>query len=162
MSTHKSEIILKEINHNNIGNNINTFVDIIFNNFSELANIPYINHSRDDIHRLLSSENMFGYFVIYSTKIIAYVIGESIQMHDGRHAYYLSYIYVADKYQHIKIGTLLIKKIIFYCTRIGIPFIVQTCDINNIKLIKFYKKFGFIYDPILKNNKQHEILCLYI
>lgn len=155
-------VMFMEVRYQDITKHTNIFTDIIFNNFIDLINYPYVKHTRNDIQNLLSSEQMLGYIVKYSEKIIAYMFGEVSQMPDGRNAYYLSYIYVAPKYQHLKIGTLLLNKIIGHCKHYGIPFIVLTCDTKDIRVMNFYKKFGFIIDPVLKNGKRHDVLCLYL
>lgn len=159
-------INIDEVYSFNDKQNILLFTKIIYNNFINLINFPYVKHSIKDIQLLLSSENMFGYIVNMNynkeKKIIAYLFGEISTIPDGRHAYYLSYIYVAPKYRHLKIGSFLIKKIIDKCKYDGIPFIVLTCDCENQQLINFYKKFGFVFDSNLKKNKRHDVMCLYI
>lgn len=158
----QKELMFVEVKYNDILYHKNIFINIIFHNFIDLINYPYVKHTQQDIHNLLSSEQMIGYIVKYDKKIIAYMFGEVSHIQDGRNAYYLSYIYVAPKYQHLKIGTLLLNKIINHCHYYGIPFIILTCDTKDIKVMNFYKKFGFIVDPILKNGKRHNILCLYL
>lgn len=153
---------LIEVKHLDISHNKNIFMNIIFNNFIDLVNYPYVKHTRQDIQNLLSSEQMIGYVAKYAEKIIAYMFGEVSQMPDGRNAYYLSYIFVAPKYQHLKIGSLMLNKIINHCRHYGIPFIVLTCDTEDTKVMNFYKKFGFILDPLLRNGKRHDVLCLYL
>jgi ribosomal protein S18 acetylase RimI-like enzyme len=151
-----------QIKSHDVETHVKIYIDIVFNNFIELAKLQYVKHTRQDIYNLLSSEKMFGYIVKYNDKIIAYMFGEISQLSDGRNSYYLTYIYVAQKYRHLKIGSLLLSKIIEHCKHHGIPFIVLTCDTEDEKVMRFYKKFGFILDPILRNNKRHDVLCLYI
>jgi len=152
---------IEEINSDFIKNNIDIFTEIIFRNFIELQNYLYVKHTKDDIQKLLTSDEFFGYLVRHNKKIIAYLVGEKNNI-DGRYAYYLSYVYVSPNYQGAQIGSKLMTRLINYCQNIGLSFIVLTCDTEDEKLSHFYEKFGFVYDPLLKNNKKHDVLCLYL
>ena len=158
----ENKLITREINYKTIYPTINIFTNVIFDHFIELSKLDYIKHTKQDIYVLLSSEQLFGYLVKLNGKIIAYLVGETTTTPDGRNVYFLSYIYVIKQYQHIKIGSMLVKKLISHCQDLGIPFIVLICDLHDKKVTNFYKKFGFVIDPILKNNKQHDALCLYL
>lgn len=160
----QKQLIIEEVKYQQIQPNIKMYVNIIFTHFISLTEYSYIDHSQQSIYKLLSSENMFGYIVRHPTtkNIIGYMFGETSLLPDGRNAYYLSYIYVVPKYQHMKIGTILMTKIIQHCKYVGVPFIVLTCDIEDKKLMNFYKKFGFVFDLLLKKNKKHDVLCLYL
>lgn len=162
-----------EIDSRTIRQSVPTFTQIIYSNFIELTEYSYVKHTIKDIRELLSSEQLFGYIVKYiphtnlqnsvnSEKIIAYLFGETSVMPDGRNAYYLSYIFVAQKYRHLKIGSQLLSKLIKHCQNLGLTFIVLTCDMSDTKLVEFYEKFGFVLDPNLRRNKKHDVMCLYL
>lgn len=159
-------IDVKEVSSGDVRSIAQTLSKIIFNNFIKLNGINYVTHSVNDIHKLLSSDDMFGYFVFLNaqngSKLISYLFGEISTMPDGRHAYYLSYIYVAPKFRQLRIGSLLMNKIIHHCKLTGIPFILLMCDVRNEKLVSFYKKFGFVLDPNLSRHRDHDVLCLYL
>lgn len=161
-SQSRNERYIHKVKSHDIQQNVKIYTEIIYHNFIELAQHTYVKHTREDIYRLLTSDQMFGYIVIYSNKIIAYLFGEISLMPDGRNAYYLSYIYVSPKYQHLHLGTELLSLLINHCKHFGIPFIVLTCDTEDVKVMNFYAKFGFISDPVLKNNRRHDVLCLYL
>lgn len=150
------------VNRNTIKDYVPIFTKIIFDNFIELKQYPYVRHTHNDIQKLLSSEQLFGYIVKYNDTIIAYMFGEVTTLSDGRNVFYLSYIYVVPKYRHIKTGSLLLRKLIAHCRQFGIPFIVLTCDTENEKVMAFYKKFGFVNDPILTSDRKHDVLCLFL
>ena len=153
---------LIEISSTDISKSVNKLVPIVYNNFIDLVDQPNVKHTRKDIYELLTSDDLFGYIILYNNNIIAYSFGLSSTMADGRHTHYLSYIYVAPKYRHLKIGTMTLKKLINHCQQSGIPFIVLTCDTQDKKLMNFYSKFGFIPDPLLKSDNRHDVLCLYL
>lgn len=167
MRTASNPITVQEVSFKDIQKDIKNFTVAIFNNFIELTRHPYVKHTKEEIRRLLESEQLFGYIVRYRnpeniTKIIAYLFGETTTLPDGRNAYYLSYIYVSPNFQHKKLGSLLMKKIIYHCQHFGIPFIVLTCDTEDTKVMNFYKKLGFVSDPALATGKKHDVFCLYL
>jgi ribosomal protein S18 acetylase RimI-like enzyme len=182
-----NSLSVEEVDTQKIHQYINIYTNIIYYNFIELANRTDVVHTKEDIHKLLLSCDMHGYVVRFTTKIVGYLFGEFITLSDGRNVYYLSYIYIAPKYRQYKIGSVLLQKIIDKCNNRGVMFIVLTCDTHDARVMHFYKKFGFIPDPVLKrnvsiqdgflsitslnnmmtptndsNNIQHDVLCLYL
>lgn len=183
-----NSLSVEEVDTQKIHQYINIYTNIIYYNFIELANRSDVVHTKEDIYKLLLSSDMYGYVVRFTTKIVGYLFGEFITLSDGRNVYYLSYIYVAPKYRQYKIGSVLLQKIINKCNNRGVMFIVLTCDTHDERVMHFYKKFGFIPDPVLKrnsgfvqdsfssmtstnnivgtindyNNIQHDVLCLYL
>lgn len=142
--------------------NPNNLINTIYDNFIYLKEQQNLMHNKQEIKRLLTDENMIGYMVYDGNYIIAYLIGETKHLTDGRIVYYISYMYVAPKYRKHKIGSYLLKKVILDTKNRGLKFILLTYDVSNNKLLNFYTKFGFHRDPILKNNQQHDIFTLYL
>lgn len=142
---------------------IKPFVDTIYKNFSYLADSAQLGHNREEIVRLLKTRDMFSLFV-YDDKgmMIGYLVGEFKTLNDGRYVYYISYLFVAPKYRKKKVATQLMGSIINKCKDIGIKYILLTCDIRDRRVTDFYKKLGFMPDPLLKNNSNHEVMTLYI
>lgn len=138
------------------------YTKIIYRHFIELSQYPNVQHNEPAIYKMLSSENMFGYVIRSGKKIIGYLFGEFTVLGDGRNVYYLSYVYIAPRYQGHKLGSVLMNKLIKQCHVRGTTFIVLTCDTTDQKVMKFYKKFGFTYDPVLRQNTKHDVLCLYM
>lgn len=155
-------IRIEKVSRIQIEESIQLFVDIIYHNFIELTQYPYVEHTPKSIQQLLEADELFGYIVRFNNKFIGYLFGKTDTMPDGRLAYYLSYIYISPNYRKQHLGSLLMKKLINDCHKIGLSFIVLTCDFKDEKLVQFYKKLGFIVDPILKKNKRHDVLCLYL
>lgn len=155
-------ITIEEVNAKRIEKHAMIYATIIYNNFIDLTQFSYVTHNKEEIYKNLLSDDMFGYIVKNGTKVIGYLFGEFMNLNDGRHVYYLSYIYISPKYRHYKLGTTLLNKLIETCNNIGVMFIVLTCDSQDSIVMNFYKKFGFISDPILKRNLRHDVLCLYL
>jgi ribosomal protein S18 acetylase RimI-like enzyme len=154
------KITLKEISHMKTG--VISFVNTIYNNFIHLSNNHQLEHNRNELKRLLSSNNMLSYVAYHDTNIIAYIIGETKQLNDGRVVFYISYLYVGNKYRGMKLGSKLMSLIIQKCNLMGTTFVMLTCDTQDSKVYEFYKKMKFITDPILQNFTQHEILTLFL
>lgn len=182
-----NSLSVEEVDTQKIYQYIDIYTNIIYYNFIELANRSDVVHTKEDIHKLLLSDDMYGYIVRFANKIVGYLFGEFTTLSDGRNVYYLSYIYIAPKYRQYKIGSVLVQKLIDKCNNRGIMFIVLTCDTHDTRVMHFYQKFGFIQDPVLKrnvsiqdsclsmtstnnimntingyNNVQHDVLCLYL
>ncbi len=117
---------------------VKIFSRVIFDNFMELTQYSYIKHSQYDIQKLLVSSNMVGYIITHHNSIIAYAFGEIMTLPDGRIAYYLSYMYVIERYRKLGIGSLIIKHIVALCVNRGIKFIVLMCNTCNTNVVHFY------------------------
>jgi len=145
-------------------NHHNTLVTTIYKNFADISNQDGAIHTPQEISKLLKSSDFIGLFVYTEEKTIAgYLIGELKRLDDGRYVYYISYIYVANKYRNNKIGTYLMDLLIKKCKTIwGINFIVLTCDTKDPKIVKFYQNFGFIPDPVIRTMRRHDVMTLYL
>lgn len=136
---------------------------IIYQHFSYLSQYPKLNHNPASIEKLLKAPNNISYLLYFKDKIIAYMIGDMRDLSDNRHVYYISYIYVLKEYRGKKIGSLLIRRAVKLCREVGIPFIILTCDKVNTKALNFYRKHGFVLDPVLGNcNQTQSVMCLYL
>jgi ribosomal protein S18 acetylase RimI-like enzyme len=140
------------------------FAQTIYNNFKHLACIPQLQHSMEEIVRLLSDDSFFGFTVINScsNNIVGYLIGELKNLDDGRYVCYISYIYVAQKFRNLKVGSYLIDKVKKLCSDSGIQFLLLTCDSNDERVYTFYKTKGFVQDPIIPGVASHTVLVYYL
>jgi len=136
--------------------------DIAFNNFTYLSKFPELMHTKQDIIKTLQLSGNLCFLIYDGTNLIGYLIGNHRTLPDNRYAYYISYVFVSEKYRGKKIGTKMMDLIINKCKNAGTKFIVLTCDTVDTKIINFYKKYGFIVDPVLGNGKRHEVFCLYL
>src|SRR5262249_31784652 len=123
---------------------------------------PELMHSIPNIRKTIMSDGNLCYLVYHNKSLIAYLIGDFRNLPDNRYAYYISYLYVSPNYRNHKIGTKLMIMLLNKCQSTGTKFIALTCDSNNTKVVSFYKKFGFIKDPLLNSNKRHTVYCLFL
>lgn len=152
-----NQFVIKYLEPCNIANH---FTDIIFNNFKNISEVDYLNHTKVEIGRLLRSQNLYGVLVYSNNKIIGYLIGEFMNLNDGRKVYYISYFYVIAKHRGNKIGLNMMKAIISGVKRKNIRNIVLTCDTGNRNLVNFYKRFGFNKDILLQNMRTHDVFSV--
>lgn len=141
--------------------NPHPFADTIYRNFEYLSGIEQLSHNRDEIVRLLTDDNFIG-FLIYDNegKIIAYLVGEIKHLVDGRNVYYISYIFVSDKFRNRRLGSQLLDILADKCRELNAKFIVLTCDSYNKIAYNFYIKRGFTVDSLLRTSDRHEVLSL--
>jgi ribosomal protein S18 acetylase RimI-like enzyme len=141
--------------------NVDAFVNIIFLNFPELIQIEKLKHTKEQIKKLLTSNKMNG-FLVYNKKgvLIAYIIGELINLNDRRTTFYISYLYVANKYRKKGIAKKLMSLIVSKCRKIGIRNITLTVDTDNKSIYDFYLKWGFMPDQILRTYDKYDVLTL--
>jgi ribosomal protein S18 acetylase RimI-like enzyme len=136
---------------------------IAFKNFIYLSQFPELMHSEKNIYKALQEEGNLCYLVYDKNVLIAYLIGDFRTLADNRYVYYISYFYVAEKYRGKKLGSKIMDMIINKCQNLGVKFIVLTCDTQDTKIINFYRKYGFVKDPILgTGEKRHNVYCLYL
>lgn len=137
--------------------------ETIYINFEYLSKYPNLLHNKEEIIKLLSSNTTLGYLLYDNKKLIAYLVGEYKSLNDNRHIFYISYIYVAQKYRSKKIGQQLMHKIINKCKSQNIHYIILTCDSHDDKVVNFYKKLNFQPDKTLNaNNDKHIVLTLFV
>lgn len=153
--------------------NVNWFSDTIFKNFIYLSKVKELQHTKQDIVKLLLSKQLLCYLIYhniynklmekYNKVLIGYLIGDFRTLNDGRSVYYISYLFISGIYRNKKIGTLVMKLLFKKCKYLGIKFILLTCDSSNKKIVDFYKKMGFIKDPLLGNSSlKYNVYCLFM
>ncbi|ARF11301.1 acetyltransferase GNAT family protein [Klosneuvirus KNV1] len=136
--------------------------NVVFNNFSYLTEFPELMHNKQEIIKTLNAEGNLCYLIYDKNNLIGYLIGDFRNFPDNRYGYYISYLYISKLYQNRKLGTNLMDKIIKKCRNIGVNYILLTCDTKDEKIVKFYKKYGFVVDSSMGGDKRHNVYCLYI
>ena len=156
-----NEYYIKEVGINDY--DCSKISQIIYNNFLYLKDIEYLKHTLDEISKLLNSEDFMGFFIYNSNNIlIGYLIGEIMQLSDGRLICFISYFYVASKHRKKGLGKNLINKCIEKCKTLGLSFISLNANKTNTYIMNYYSKIGFVNDLILEIDDPYTILTLYI
>jgi GNAT superfamily N-acetyltransferase len=137
---------------------LDNFVNIVYENFNDIANIPKLNHTHKQIKKILSSDNSHSIIIIHNKQIIGYLLGETHILQDGRHIYFINYLYVAKKFRNKNLASSMMSKIKIWCRNKKINFIMLNCDTNNKKVYDFYLKRGFMPDLNLRTYNRYDVL----
>ena len=141
--------------------NPDILANVVYNNFMYLINFPELQHTKQDIIKtLMLSGNMCYLVYDNKNKLIAYLIGDFRTLSDSRNVYYISYVYVVESYRGKKIGSQLMNILMRKCKLNGTNVIILTCDTHDKRLVNFYKRYGFVVDPVLGAGKRHEVFSL--
>lgn len=139
-------------------NNSLKFANVIYQNFSDLANYPKLNHNKKELIRLLTSKNTRIYLLLYKNKIASYLVGEFITLNDGRLVFFINYIYTSSFFRNKGLGSNLIKHVIGIANKNKCDGIMLICDVENEKTYNFYLMRGFMPDVILRRYQKHDVL----
>lgn len=139
------------------------FAKTIYNNFRYLKDYPQLKHTFEDINQLLKSVNMYSILVYdINGKIIAYLIGEILELDDGKTVLYIDYIYVVSMYRELGIASKLLDILVSKVNSWNINGIMLTADTENKKIYDFYLKRGFMPDQTHRRYERHDVLSKYI
>lgn len=136
----------------------NILADVIFNNFKDIDADKEICHTKDEIDRLVTSNNMYSMLVYDNGNMVGYIIGEII-MSGSFKCFHISYIYVISSHRCHGIASKLIelsgKKL---KNTYNINKITLTCDKRNIYNLNFYKNKGFNIDKLYMDSQNYCVL----
>lgn len=152
-----------QINNTYFGDKMNDFINVVYNHFIDLANYANLNHSVQEIKKLLTSDNFKGYIVKHKNKyIIGYILGEITHLNDGRDVYFITYLYTASNFRKLGIASKLINHIKTEMKKQFIYTIMLICNTDNSKLVDFYMKKGFMLDLLLRRYEKHDVFSALI
>lgn len=140
--------------------NSEVLAKIAYNNFKYLSEYPELQHNIKEIKKALESKGNITYLLYHKNKFVGYLIGDIRTFFDGRYGYYISYFYIMEKYRGANIGSKLMDILMDDCKKNNCNLIILTCDSRDMKVIKFYKKYGFDIDKNLDQNKIHKVYSL--
>ncbi len=134
------------------------FVDIIYNNFIELAHEEKLMHTKEKIEENLRNDNSIIILVMSKdNKIIGFLTGNVMMLDDRRKVFFVTYIYVAEIYRNKQIGSKLIEEAekvgrTYKCN--GVMLIYDTAKVN---LVRFYEDRNYMQDINLRRYEQHDV-----
>ena len=131
--------------------------DIIYNNFSDLNDEPKLNHTPEAILKTLNSKNSVLLLFIENKKIGAYLLGEIMNLEDGRKVMFISYIFVAKDLRASGVGTQLLQIISKIATDKYCDGVMLIYDTTQKKLRRFYDRNGFMLDFQLRRFEKHDV-----
>lgn len=140
--------------------NLDLFINIVYDNFFDIANKPELKHSPKEINRLLKSNKFRGIIAKKDNKTIGYLLGEVHSLPDERIVFFINYLYVARRYRKNGIASKMLDMIILYIKENNIDTIMLNCDTNNKQVFDFYSKRGFMLDLILRRYTRYDVLSM--
>lgn len=140
--------------------NLNGFINTVYNNFIELAKYPELKHTPEELGRLMTSDNLVMYTITYNKMMIGYLIAEKMQLDDGRDVLFIAYLYVAKKYRSEGLGTVMLDKANGFAKANNLNALMLVCDTDDQKVMNFYFTKGFMYDLNLRRYNKYDVLTL--
>jgi len=131
---------------------------IIYNNFIQFSSNPNIKHSVADIEKILHCDTCQFYIIVKNNGIIAYLLGEIIDVNDGRFVFYIDYLYTVPSFRKKGLGNSLMNLAEKISYEKKLDGILLTCDTENKEVFQFYTKLGFLPDLHLRKYERHDIL----
>ena len=138
--------------------NLEIFTNVIFNNFSEISNVPELNHTKQSIYETLKCSTAQVYLILVNKKIASYIVGKIMILNDGRRVVYITYLYTAKQFRGKGFASVLLSIAEKINTINMLDGVMLTYDSENIPLHNFYLKKGFMPDLLLRTYKRHEVL----
>lgn len=144
----------QKLQHSNLGK----FVNAIYTNFLYLSNFPELKHTKLEINNLLLSPNSQVFLYIVNGKIVSYLVGDIMFLNDGRHIFYISYLYTAKHFRRNKFATRLMEQAEKVAFDKKLDAVVLTTDTENSHVYNFYLARGYMPDLLLRKYTKFEIL----
>jgi len=133
------------------------FIEVVYRNFEEIADVEELNHNRKEIARLLTSPKSIILVALLDRKIIGYLIAEETEF-NLRRLMHIYYLYTAPIHRGNGIATYLLNVIQKQSQKINIDSLSLTYDTYNKNLTKFYYENNFNVDYELRSNKRYDML----
>jgi ribosomal protein S18 acetylase RimI-like enzyme len=153
-------MIIKVVSINKIKTSkLNYFTNVIFNNFLHLQNVSNLSHSKKNIFEVLTSKEPQIYLVLNDDKkIIAYLVGEIVELVDGRKVLYITYLFTSKKHRKNGCASKLLYVAEDIIRKQNLNGLMLTCDSENPYVYDFYLKKGFMPDILLRTYKKYEVM----
>jgi GNAT superfamily N-acetyltransferase len=133
-------------------------VNAIYLNFLDLSDYPELKHNRHELMRLVTSEKSKVILIMVDGKIAAYLIGEIMDLDDGRRVFYISYLFTSKIFRGKGFASRLMRYADELVKNFEFDGIMLTCDTEDEEVHNFYLARGFFPDLILRNYKKHDVL----
>lgn len=153
-------MIIKVVGINKIKTSkLNYFTNVIFNNFLHLQNVSNLSHSKKNIFEVLTSKEPQIYLALDDDKkIIAYLVGEIVELVDGRKVLYITYLFTSEKHRKNGCASKLLYVAEDIMRKQNLNGLMLTCDSENPYVYDFYLKKGFMPDILLRTYKKYEVM----
>jgi GNAT superfamily N-acetyltransferase len=133
-------------------------VDAVYLNFPDLNEYLELKHNRQELMRLITSKKSKVIIIMINNKIAAYLIGEIMDLVDGRRVFYVSYLFTAKNFRKKGFASRLMEYVENLAKEFQYDGVMLTCDTENESVHDFYLNRGYFPDLILRNYKKHDVL----
>jgi ribosomal protein S18 acetylase RimI-like enzyme len=151
-----------ELKHADIINqDTSLLTDMIYRHFDDLVNYPILKHTHRDIQYILLNENVLLLILLEKDKMIGYLLAYKEHLEDGRRILFVSYIFIANQYRRRGYGDRIMTYAEKYAKNNRCDGVMLIYNIENIKLVNFYEKRGYMPDLQLRRYDKHEVVYKY-
>lgn len=137
--------------------NKDLLVKIIYNNFLYLEPEPKLNHNPDAIQEILNNKDVVLFLFMQKGKIGSYLLGQIMNLEDGRKVLYISYIFVSKSLRTQGVGSKLMKVAEQYAYQKYCDGVMLIYDTRRKELRRFYDKHGFMLDFQLRRYENNDV-----
>jgi RimJ/RimL family protein N-acetyltransferase len=132
-------------------------MQVIYRNFEELSQMRELNHTKEEINRLLSSSDSIVIIGMLNDHIISYLIAE-ITLFNNRQYMHIYYLYTVPIHRGNGIATYMLNLIHRYAKDEMVDALSLTYDTYDKALTKFYLSNYFNYDQQMRSFQRHDML----
>jgi GNAT superfamily N-acetyltransferase len=137
--------------------NKDLLVRIIYNNFLYLEPEPKLNHKPEAITEILNNKDVVLFLFMHEGKIGSYLLGQIMNLEDGRKVLYISYIFVSKSLRTQGVGSKLIKIAEQFAYQKYCDGIMLIYDTRRKELRRFYDKQGYMLDFQLRRYENNDV-----
>jgi GNAT superfamily N-acetyltransferase len=136
----------------------NKLVDLLYNNFIDLATYKELSHNKQELTRLVTDEKAKIIFLMINKKIAAYLVGEEKDLADGRRVFYISYLYTAKQFRGKGLATKLLNYVEEFAKKANYNGVLLTYDTEDDTSKSFYENRGYMHDFVLRNYGKFDVI----
>ena len=137
--------------------NKDLLVRIIYNNFLYLEPEPKLNHNPEAITEILNNKDVVLFLFMHQGKIGSYLLGQIMNLEDGRKVLYISYIFVSKSLRTQGVGSKLMKVAEQYAYEKYCDGLMLIYDTRRKELRRFYDKHGYMLDFQLRRFENNDV-----
>ena len=137
---------------------IRKFAKLVYTNFIDLAKNPDLKHNITEIERVLYCKECQLFVITEHGKMIGYLLGEIMDINDGRKVFYITYIFTAKNFRNKGIASQLMNLTEQVSRKLNLDGILLTCDTEDQQVFDFYAKRGFMPDVHLRKYDKYDVL----
>ena len=137
------------------------FVEVIYRNFEEIAEVTVLRHNRTEIKKIMTSPTALILVATLSDRIIGYLIADLV-LYNDRSLMHVYYLFTSPGYRNKGVATFLLNQVQDYAEVYNCSALSLTFDTYNDQLNKYYTSNGFTFDPELRSEQRYDMMVKFI